>query len=171
MTADRPATEPHPWENHDDSCQCHITICADCGCTNEIVPAEAAQGAAPLTIEEYNVPSMPSEYSEGAAPRAEGPRRITGDGGPETDDWTCSCGLTRPVTGSYGCADCGDGRPDSWERVSVEGAAPRAEGPPDPKRPMPTIGSVDAGRTREQELAQGFREAVAWARENGTKAT
>ena len=45
------------------------------------------------------------------------PVRIAGDGGPDTDVWTCSCGLTRPVTGSYGCADCGDGRPDSWERV------------------------------------------------------
>jgi hypothetical protein len=45
------------------------------------------------------------------------PVRTAGDGGPDTDVWTCSCGLTRPVTGSYGCADCGDGRPDSWERV------------------------------------------------------
>lgn len=31
-------------------------------------------------------------------------------GGPAT--WTCSCGLTRPMTGSYGCADCGDPRPE-----------------------------------------------------------
>ena len=23
------------WEQHDDSCECHIGICADCGCTNE----------------------------------------------------------------------------------------------------------------------------------------
>lgn len=43
--------------------------------------------------------------------------RIAGDGGPDTDVWTCSCGLTRPVTGSYGCVDCGDGRPDSWDRI------------------------------------------------------
>lgn len=34
---------------------------------------------------------------------------------------------------------------------------------------MPTIGSVDAGRTRQQELAQAFREAVALAHENGTR--
>ena len=26
--------------------------------------------------------------------------------------WTCSCGLTRPMTGSYGCADCNDPRPE-----------------------------------------------------------
>lgn len=49
------------------------------------------------------------------------PARIAGDGGPDTDVWRCSCGLTRPVTGSYGCADCGDGRPDSWEFVMADG--------------------------------------------------
>ena len=48
------------------------------------------------------------------------PVRIAGDGGPDTDVWTCSCGLTRPVTGSYGCADCGDGRPDSWDRIAAD---------------------------------------------------
>ena len=26
---------PHPWDQHDDSCDCHIGICSKCGCTNE----------------------------------------------------------------------------------------------------------------------------------------
>jgi hypothetical protein len=49
----------------------------------------------------------------------EPPYRFAGDGGTDTDVWTCSCGLTRPVTGSYGCVDCGDGRPDSWDRIDI----------------------------------------------------
>lgn len=61
---------------------------------------------------------------EGADP--DGPIRIAGDGGPDTDDWRCRCGLWRPVTGSYGCADCGDGRPDSWERRTTTPEAPAA---------------------------------------------
>ena len=79
------------------------------------------------------------------------PIRIAGDGGTDTDDWTCSCGLTRPVTGSYGCADCGDGRPDSWERV---GAVPalQATGDPDIDIIEAAFDDADrAGATGEEE--------------------
>jgi hypothetical protein len=39
---DTPRTEAgHPWDKHDDSCDCHIGICGDCGCTNEYSEASA----------------------------------------------------------------------------------------------------------------------------------
>ena len=42
----------------------------------------------------------------------------------EIDDvWTCSCGLTRPMTGSYGCPDCGDGRPPMLVNAETEAKA------------------------------------------------
>jgi hypothetical protein len=35
---DKVTPEPlHPWEDHDDSCHCHIGICPDCGCTSTAV--------------------------------------------------------------------------------------------------------------------------------------
>lgn len=44
--------EPHPWENHDDSCECHIGICMDCGCTNEVRSIPQDDPAAGWSVEE-----------------------------------------------------------------------------------------------------------------------
>lgn len=42
----------HPWLNHNDSCDCHIGICMDCGCTNEVGAGRAVQdGLDPLLTE------------------------------------------------------------------------------------------------------------------------
>lgn len=78
-------TEGHAWENHDDSCECHITICPDCGCTNETVPplmnTPIDGGLLEQSIRATGSPGLSDGWtiadyynrtlSEGAAPRAE----------------------------------------------------------------------------------------------------
>jgi hypothetical protein len=52
---DTPRTEAgHPWDKHDDSCDCHIGICGDCGCTNEYSEASATPPSTEGLAEAWN---------------------------------------------------------------------------------------------------------------------
>ena len=146
MTADRPATGPEPnipsgeitdesreWDLPDEVLNAPIEWVGEDAAPARSTPAEALDtGHSPSCPARKGEPCDDSLCGANAlrmllediiagktnlVAASSPPVRIAGDGGPDTDLWTCSCGLTRPVTGSYGCADCGDGRPDSWERV------------------------------------------------------
>lgn len=99
------------------------------------------------------------------------PARYAGEGGPDTDSWRCSCGHWRPVTGSYGCADCGDGQPDSWDRIEDPATQPPAdsEGSAEPLSEVVVSNALDEawlesndarGVARPPDLARHLHDAL-----------
>jgi hypothetical protein len=58
----------HRSENHDDSCECHIGICMECGCTNEVPRPQPALDVLERAVEAVWRAAKYKEPYTGAAP-------------------------------------------------------------------------------------------------------